>query len=327
MIRFGTLGAAKISPAALVYPCMNELNAEIVIVAARDRNRAERFAEAHHIRNVCDGYHEVIHHQDVNAIYNPLPIAAHYEWTIKALKAGKHVLCEKSLACNAEEAEEMSALAKENELVLMDAFHYRYHPLFSRVKDIYRSGILGTIRSIEAAFDVPVTGSDDIRMKYETGGGVTMDIGCYPISWVRHMTDQEPVVVSARAEVGPKNVDLLLEADMELEGIQIRTSGDMRPSARFTAKLEVAGDGGVLSVNNVIAPQFGSKLTLNIDGKVSDETFNRRPTYAYQLDSFIAAVEKGKPIATDGEDAVKQMRLIDACYKAAGLPRRGLLIK
>jgi len=327
MIRFGTLGVARISPAALVYPCMNELNAEIVAVGARDRNRAERFAEAHHIRNVCDGYHEVIHHQDVNTIYNPLPISAHHEWTIKALKAGKHVLCEKSLACNAEEAEEMSALASEKELVLMDAFHYRYHPLFSRVKDIYQSGILGSIRSIEAAFHVPVTRGDDIRLRYETGGGVTMDIGCYPISWVRHMTDQEPVVVSARSEVGPKNVDLLLEADMELEGIQVRTSGDMRPSAKFNAKLKVVGEGGILSVKNVIAPQFGSKLYLSVDGKSTEETFHRRPTYAYQLDSFIAAVEQGKPIATDGEDAVKQMRLIDACYEAAGLPRRGLLIK
>ena len=120
MIRFGTLGAAKITPSALVYPCMNEFSAEIVAIGARDQDRASRFAEAHHIRNVCVGYEEVIHHQDVNAIYNPLPISAHHEWTIKALKAGKHVLCEKSLACNAEEAEEMNALAMENKLVLMD---------------------------------------------------------------------------------------------------------------------------------------------------------------------------------------------------------------
>ena len=324
MIRFGALGAAKISPAALIYPCINEPTALVVAIAARDRARAERFAEAHHIRTVCEGYDEVVHHGDVNAVYNPLPISAHHEWTIKALKAGKHVLCEKSLSCNAEEAEEMNAVAKEKGLVLMDAFHYRYHPLFNRVRDVYRSGILGTIQSIEAAFHVPVTGSDDIRMNYETGGGVTMDIGCYPISWVRHLTDQEPVVVSARAEVGPPNVDLLLEAEMKLDDIEVRTSGDMRPSARFNAKLKVTGDVGILSVNNVIAPQFGSELDLNVNGEVTKETFDRRPTYAYQLDAFIAAVEHGESIATNGDDAVKQMRLIDSCYDAASLPRRGL---
>ncbi len=326
MIRFGVLGAAKILPSALVYPCMNELNAEIVAISARDRKRAKRFAEAHHISNVCSHYDEVIHHEGINAVYNPLPISAHHEWTIKALKAGKHVLCEKSLACNAQEAEEMSKLASKNELVLMDAFHYRYHPLFSRIRSVYQSGVLGTVQSIEASFHIPVTDSNDIRMKYETGGGVTMDIGCYPISWVRHMTNQEPTVVSARAEVGPEKVDLFLETEMDLEGIQVKTSGDMRSSARFKASLKVTGDSGSLLVNNVVAPQFGSEFTLNIGGKVSKETFDRRPTYAYQLDSFIAAVDKGTPVATDGEDAIKQMRLIDSCYVAAGLPMRGLSI-
>ena len=324
MIRFGALGAAKISPAALVYPCMNELNAEIVAIAARDRSRAERFAEAHHISNVCSDYDEVIHRQDVNAVYNPLPISEHHAWTTKALKAGKHVLCEKSLACNTQEAEEMSDLASQNDLVLMDAFHYRYHPLFSRIRSVYQSGILGTVRSIEASFHIPVTDSNDIRMKYETGGGVTMDIGCYPISWVRHMTNREPTVISARAEVGPEKVDLFLETEMDLEGIRVRTSGDMRSSARFKASLKVTGDAGTLLVNNVVAPQFGSEFTLDIGGMVSKETFDRRPTYAYQLDSFIAAVENGTPVATDGEDAIKQMRLIDSCYVAAGLPIRGL---
>jgi len=323
MVRFGTLGAAKITPAALIYPCMNEFNAQVVSVAARDRTRAERFAEAHHIRRVFDHYDEVVADDGVDAVYIPLPITAHHEWCLKALAAGKHVLCEKSMAANAAQAQEMSAAAASSGLVLMDAFHYRYHPLFQRVREIYQSGCLGEIRSIDAAFHVPVTDANDIRMNYATGGGVTMDIGCYPISWVRHLTDREPEVVSAVAEVGPPEVDLMLTAEMKLDDVSITTSGDMRPSTSFVASLHVVGEEGEMRVHNVIAPQFGNRIELALGKERSVETFDRRPTYAYQLDAFLEAVEQDITPATDGDDGVRQMQVIDACYMAAGLRKRG----
>ncbi len=325
MIRFGILGAARITPAALIYPCMNEPNAFIYCIAARDRQRAGDFAKHHHIRHVCDTYEEIVTHERVNAIYNPLHIPAHHPWTMKALAAGKHVLCEKSLACNASEAEEMNQAAKDAGLVLMDAFHYRYHPVFQRAKAIYDSGVLGDIESIYAAFHIPVTDPSDIRMNYELGGGVTMDIGCYPISWVRHLTGEEPDAIEAGAVVGPPHVDVFLEAHMEFPGgIKATTSGDMREGVSFTAEISVKGSKGTLKVDNPISPQSGHLITLNVDGQESRETLDRRPTYAYQLDAFINAVEKGDPLFTDGEDAVKQMQVIDRCYEAAGLPVRGL---
>lgn len=324
MIRFGVLGAAQITPAALIYPCMNEPLARILVIAARDREKAPAFASAHHIRTVCDGYLDVVSHEKINAVYNPLHIPAHHPWTIAALNAGKHVLCEKSLACNANEAKEMNQVAKDKGLVLMDAFHYRYHPLFARMKNIIDGGELGSIESIDAAFHIPVTDPDNIRMNYHLGGGVTMDIGCYPISWIRHLAGTEPIVVSATAEVGPPQVDLLLETKMEAGKIAVTTSGDMRPSASFKAEVTVRGSRGEMRVDNVVAPQMGHLLTLRVSGKTSHETVDRRPTYAYQLDAFIAAIEKGEPLYTDGDDAVAQMTVIDRCYEAAGLPVRGL---
>jgi len=324
MIRFGVLGAAQITPAALIYPCMNEPLARISVIAARDRAKAQAFATAHHIRTVCDSYANVVVHETIDAVYNPLHIPAHHPWTIAALNAGKHVLCEKSLACNADQAKEMSQLAKAKELVLMDAFHYRYHPLFARMKNIVDRGELGTLESIDAVFHIPVTDPDNIRMNYHLGGGVTMDIGCYPISWVRHLAGTEPTVVSATAEVGPPNVDLFLETKMEAGNINITTSGDMRPSASFRAEVTVRGNRGEMRVDNVVAPQMGHLLTLEVNGQTSVETLNRRPSYAYQLDAFIAAVETGEPLWTDGDDAVAQMTVIDRCYEAAGLPIRGL---
>jgi predicted dehydrogenase len=325
MITFGTLGAADITPTALLYPCMNEPKASVTVIGARSRSNADGFALYHKIANVVDDYQSVINHPECNAIYNPLPISHHKSWTIAALNAGKHVLCEKSLASNAQEAREMADVAKEKDLVLMDAFHYRYHPMFIRARDIYQSGVLGKIEKIEAAFSVSgIINPEDIRLNFDTGGGVTMDIGCYPISWVRHLTGLEPEQVTAKAEVGPPHVDLMLKADLTLANdIPASILGDMRPNGRFRAEIIVSGSEGSMRVSNPLAPQMGHRLRTVFGNEHKDEYFDRRPTYCYQLDAFLNAINEGVTPFTDAEDAVKQMHVIDQCYRAAGLPLRG----
>ncbi len=324
MLRFGTLGAAAITPRALVYPCVDEPGAYISVIAARERERAEAFAQAHNIPRVVDDYQAVIDHDKVDAVYVPLHIPAHHEWTIKALRAGKHVLCEKPMAANAAEAAEMAAVAREEGRVLMDAFHYRYHPVFERALEIVRSGVLGTLERVDAAFHVPVNDPENIRMNYQTGGGVTMDIGCYPISWVRHLLGSEPVGVDAEAEEGPPDVDLMLRTEMRFaDGVIATTSGDMRPDARFRADFTVTGSAGRLKVTNPLVPQSGHLLELEVDGAIEHETRDRRPTYGYQLDAFLAAIRDGQPLATDGDDGAAQMAVIDRCYQAAGMRLRG----
>jgi predicted dehydrogenase len=324
MIRFGTLGAAAITPRALINPCIDEPRAGVYAIAARDRKRAEEFARYARIRHVFDDYQAVIEHPKIDAIYIPLPISAHHEWTIKALVAGKHVLCEKSLASNTAEAQEMADVAAKTGRVLMDAFHYRYHPLFIRAKQLVDSGEIGELREVRAVFDVPVSGADNIRMNYRTAGGVTMDIGCYPISWVRHITSLEPIDIEARAEVGPPDVDLWLAATMQMPGgIVAHTSGDMRSDVSFKAQLDVVGSRGRLTIVNPVSPQAGHQLKIVANGGTRTEVFDRRPSYGYQLDAFIAAIESGAPLLTGADDAVKQMRVIDRCYQSAGLPLRG----
>ncbi|MDA1298691.1 MAG: Gfo/Idh/MocA family oxidoreductase [Proteobacteria bacterium] len=325
MITFGTLGAARITPGALIAPCKDEPRASVRVVAARDRSRAESFAKDHDIPIVVDSYQQVIEHPEINAVYNPLQIGAHHEWTIKALEAGKHVLCEKSFASNAREAEEMAAVGKRTGLVLMDAFHYRYHPCFIRAKEIFDSGVLGEISEVDAEFTVPGMNPDDIRANYETAGGVTMDIGCYPISWVRHITGEEPTVTSAVAEEGKPRVDLMLKADFRFpSGIIGHIVGDMRNGGAFSAKLTVTGSNGTMTVQNPLVPQSGHKIDVTVNGETQSETLSRRPSYSFQLDAFIDAIENGTPLLTGADDAVNQMRAIDACYTAAGLPLRGL---
>ncbi len=325
MIRFGVLGAANIAPSALVHPCADDDRASIQCIAARDRARAESFAVEHGIPVVHDGYDEVIQDAAIDAVYNPLPISLHHPWTIKALETGKHVLCEKSFASNAKQAEEMAEVAGQTGLVLMDGFHYRYHPVFIRAREIVESGMLGRVRTVEGAFHAPVTDTGSIRMNYATGGGVTMDIGCYPISWARHITAEEPEEVTATAEVGPPNVDTYLEARFRFpSGIEATVSGDMRPGAKFRMDLKVTGDEGEMLIRNPLIPQMGHRIELDIKGEKTAEELDRRASYAYQLDAFIESVEEGKPLLTGADDAVKQMRLIDRCYEAAGLPLRGL---
>ncbi len=327
MIRFGTLGAAKILPRGLLYPCMDEPNAAILAIAARDRGRAEGFGRWAGIPKVLDDYDALVTYEDIDAVYNPLQITAHREWTVKALAAGKHVLCEKSFAANAREAREMVDAAKEADRIVMDAFHYRYHPLFIRAREIYLSGELGDVQHIDAAFSTPGErmGADSIRKVYELGGGVTMDIGTYPISFVRHITGEEPEVLSAEAEVGPPKVDVYLAADMRFpSGITARTSGDMRDGVKLRLKLTVTGSKGEMILLGPITPQNGHRLIVNAGGEERNEYFDRRPSYGYQLDAFLKAIETGEPPITSGEDGVNHMKVIDACYEAAGLPLRGL---
>ncbi|MEM7016521.1 MAG: Gfo/Idh/MocA family oxidoreductase [Pseudomonadota bacterium] len=230
-----------------------------------------------------------------------------------------------TFSSNAKEAEEMAAVAKETGLVLMDAFHYRYHPVFLRAREIVDTGMLGTVRTVDAGFHIPVTDPNNIRNIYAMGGGVTMDIGCYPISWARHITGEEPEEIIATAEVGPPHVDTFLEAKFTFpSGIEATVSGDMREGTKFRMDLKVTGDKGSMFIRNPLAPQSGHAIMLDIGSEQTVETRDRRSTYGYQLDAFIAAVEQGGSLYTGPEDAVNQMRTIDRCYEAAGLPLRGL---
>ena len=321
-LRIGTLGAAGITPAALIEPAKDIDGVVVAAVAARDRNRAEEFAERHHIPLVYDHYDGVIDDDSLDVIYNPLPISHHLEYTVKALRAGKHVLCEKSFALNAREAEEMHAVAQDTGLVLIEAFHYRYHPIFQRALEIVESGTLGKLEHIDARFVVGTPNAENIRMHYDTGGGATMDMGCYPISWLRHITREEPKVVAATAKIGNPDVDLRLEVDYQLQdGLTATTVGSMCDPG-FAADMEIRGSDGHMRVVNPLVPQHGNKIELTVGTDSSEEEFTRRSTYAFQLEAFVDAVDNGTQLPTDSADAVKQMRVIDAAYLAAGMKTR-----
>jgi predicted dehydrogenase len=322
-VRIGILGAANIAPMALIKPAKE--NAEVVVaaVAARDASRAQAFAAKHHIARVHESYEALIADPDIDAVYNPLPNGLHGRWTRAALAAGKHVLCEKPFTANADEAREIADLAAQSDRVVMEAFHYRYHPLALRVEEIIASGELGKLERVETAMCFPLHKFSDIRYNYALAGGATMDAGCYAVHMARTFGGGTPEVVSAQAKLRDPQVDRAMTAELLFaEGHTGRVRCSMWSSDLLRISAKVVGEHGELRVLNPVLPQMFHRLSVrSADGK-RVERFSRRPTYAYQLDAFAAAVLRGEPVKTTPADAIENMTVIDAIYRAAGLPLR-----
>ncbi|MGE2692141.1 Gfo/Idh/MocA family protein [Mycolicibacterium pulveris] len=322
-LRIGVLGAAQITPAALISPAKDNPEVVVAAVAARDVSRAEAFAAKYGIAGVHGSYEALIADPDVDAVYNPLPNSLHGKWTRTALEAGKHVLCEKPFTANAAEAREIARLAATTDRVVMEAFHYRYHPFARRAEEIIASGELGTLRRVEVAFCFPLPRFSNIRYNYALAGGATMDAGCYAVHMLRTFGGSTPEVISAQAKLRDPLVDRAMTAELHFpEGHIGWLRCSMWSTDLLRISVKVVGDRGELRVINPVLPHVFHRFSVRSDGRNRVERFPRRPTYAYQLDAFAAAVLRGEPVRTTPEDAVMNMTVIDSIYRAAGLPVR-----
>jgi predicted dehydrogenase len=322
-VQIGVLGAARIAPPALIKPAKENSDVVVAAVAARDVSRAQAFAAKHGIARAHDSYEALIADPDLDAVYNPLPNGLHGRWTRAALAAGKHVLCEKPFTANAAEAREIAELAAKSDRVVMEAFHYRYHPMALRIEEIIASGELGKLKRVEAALCFPLPKFSDIRYNYSLAGGATMDAGCYAVHMVRTFGGSTPEVVSAQAKLRDPQVDRAMTAEVRFaEGHTGRIRCSMWSSHLLDFSAHVVGDQGELRALNPVMPQVYHRLAIRSSTGKRVERFPRRASYAYQLDAFAAAVLRGEPVKTTPEDAVENMTVIDAIYRAAGLPIR-----
>ncbi|KAK9708026.1 hypothetical protein K7432_009867 [Basidiobolus ranarum] len=335
-VRIGILGAARIAPQSLIGPAAGLSDVSIVAVAARDIKRAQEYADQHKIPRAYGSYDELLSDADVEAIYNPLPNALHYEWTLKALQAGKHVLIEKPAVSNSDEARRIEEeMQKHPNLIVLENYHYQFHPALLRFRDIIHNGSIGRIKSVSAVIRLPnMFGLDDIRFNYELAGGINMDLGCYAISALRFITDMEPLsVTEAAPTIVKEDIDGEMNATLQFpDGITGNIHVSMIESwlnfYNFLPLFTVIGEEGEASISAFVLPHMYHTITVKYSntGETKYEKIYEegRSSYQYSLKAFASKIRGlptnyWYPFAKSIGNAVS----VDMVYEAANMKLRG----
>jgi predicted dehydrogenase len=315
-LRIGLLAASKIAVGAVLAPAKERDDVTVTAVAARDPARARAYAATHDIPAAAESYDALLARDDVDVVYIGNAIAGHAEWTIRAVQAGKAVLCEKSFALNAGEGRAMVAAAEAAGRPLLEAFHYRFHNVIRRAEAIMASGELGPLVRADATFDglIPYD-ADEIRWRADQGGGALGDLGTYPSHALRTLVG-EPEVTSAKIEMR-EGVDATTAAELRFPS---GAPGSLRCSMvaeRFDATLTIEGERGRLSIRNYLAPQAGCSFRVTIGEDTRTEPTEGPTTYAAQLEHLLQVMRHGATPLTGGRDAIANLTLMDAIRSAA----------
>lgn len=325
-LRIGILGASRIAESAIVGPART-LGHRLVGVAARDRARAEAFAEKYGVERVLDSYQDVLDDTEVDVVYNPLANALHGPWNIRALRAGKPVLSEKPFARNAIEAREVAEVARRTGLPVLEGFHYLFHPLMRRTFELLDEGAIGTVTHVEVVMGMPRPGDDDPRWSYDLAGGALMDLGCYTLHVARQLAPWcggPPEIISGTAVLHTPQIDESCVLQARYPAGATCTQAVSMVAGEFDFGLRIVGDGGSLHLHNFLGPNLDDRLTV-VDattGSVSVEHLGEQSTYTYQLAAFAAHLTDGAPLPIDLDDAVVNMDYLDTAYRTIGLEPR-----
>jgi predicted dehydrogenase len=325
-LRIGVLGAARISELSIIGPAA-ATGTRLVAVAARDRARAETFAEKHGIERVHETYGDVIADPEVEAIYNPLANSLHAPWNKAAVLAGKHVLTEKPFASNSNEAAQVRDVARGRSLVLFEGFHYLYHPLTRRLMSLLAEGELGTLQRVESTLFMSAPSSDDPRWSLDLAGGALMDLGCYALHAQRVLGDfagGEPRLVGATGveRAGTPGVDEWAEARLEYPSGAVGVARCSMISEDWDMSLRVIGTTGEALIPDFLYQKYDDRIIITSASGRRTEHCGDATSYTYQLQAFIDAVREGASYRTDADDAVATMSLVDSCYRTIGLGPR-----
>lgn len=326
-MRFGIVGCANIATGAVIPGILASEKGMVAAVASRGIAKAEETAARFHIPQAYGSYEELLADPDIDAVYIPLPNHLHREWTIRAAEAGKHVLCEKPLALNAEEAQEMVDACARNGVHLAEAFMYRHHPRYARIAEIIASGEIGELRLIRGGFTFcSPTNDGNVRFKRELGGGSLYDVGCYPISAARLLFGREPEAVTVHGFFSPghDHVDMMAAGLLEFEGGAASTI-DCGMWANFRNVLEILGTQGRIEIPSAFTsgdsqnpgPSAAFTVITDAAGARQEAVGEGLNAYSLQADAFVDAVRGTKPARFPAQDAVSNMRVLDACLRSA----------
>lgn len=326
MIRIGVLGAAWITPRAIIAPARRRGDSDVVAVAASSLERAQAFARENAVERAIGSYAELVTDPEIDLIYNALTPSEHLRWSIAALEAGKPVLCEKPLAMNAAEACAMVAAAARTGVPLVEGFHYRFHPFFAALLAAVADPAMGPIRSVDASFAANLDRSPgSFRIDPVLGGGCLMDMGCYVVHWLRTLLPGEAVVETAQATPGPPGIDLAMRALLRFGTLPASLYCNMAAEGGDgpRALIRVTCEHGVVEAHNPMAPQRGNSLVVERRSERRERSIDGPGSFDHQLAHMIDVMTGRAAPLTGGEDSIANMALIDAIYRAAGMAPRG----
>ncbi len=314
-MRLGLLSTANINRAILQGAAEAD-GVEVVAVGSRDGARAQSYASEHGIPRAHSTYEGLLEDAEVDAVYVSLPNGMHHEWTMRALAAGKHVLCEKPYSRHPAEVEEAFAAAESAGLVLTEAFMYRHHPQTKTIQQLVLDGAVGRILTLRATFSFPLTDLTNVRAIPELDGGALMDVGCYCVNGCR-LVAGEPVTVLAEQVTGETGVDMALYGTMRFwdDVVAQFEASFLAPERQL---LEVVGDQGVLRAFAPWRVDWGGELQLERSGAAPEVVpVEQANSYRLQLENLADAVAGRAPALLGLTDAVGQARAIDALYRSA----------
>jgi xylose dehydrogenase (NAD/NADP) len=312
-VSWGFLSTANINDKLLAGAAESD-RADVIAVASRDAARAEAYARERGIERAYGSYEELLADPDVEAVYISLPNSLHVEWSIRALEAGKHVLCEKPLSRRAADVERAFDVAEESGRLLMEAFMYRHNPQTARLKELTDGGAIGRLRLVRAAFSFSLTDGENVRLNSSLDGGGLMDVGCYCVSGTR-LLGGEPERVYGEQVLGESGVDEVFTGTMRLPG-DVLAQFDAGLVLPVRDELEAIGEDGSLFLDD---PWHCKRpvIELRTAGGVEEIAVEPADSYRLQLENISDAIRGEAEPLLGREDAVGQARAIEALYRSA----------
>jgi predicted dehydrogenase len=314
-LNWGLLSTAHINRALIPVLKSSKRN-RLAAVASRNTAAAEAYAREWGIPRAHGSYEALLHDPNVDVIYNSLPNHLHADWTIRALHAGKHVLCEKPLALTVEEVDAMSAAARETGKVLAEAFMYRHHAQTLKVKEIVESGALGKLQTVKGAFTFILHRNDDIRLRKETGGGSVWDVGCYPISYARTLVGTEPVEVFGWQVLGEGGVDVSFAGMLRFPN-EVHAQFDCGFQSPSRSYMEIVGSEGALQIPVPFKPGGREKVILTRSDTTQAIKIRGAELYQGEVDDMAEAILSGQPPRISLSDSRGNVAVIQGLLEAA----------
>ncbi|MBR5180879.1 MAG: Gfo/Idh/MocA family oxidoreductase [Clostridiales bacterium] len=320
-VKWGVLGTANIAKGCTIPGMKDAINCELYAIAGRNEAKVVEYKDSFGFEKGYVGYEKLLEDPEVQAVYIPLPNHLHKEWVIKALKAGKHVLCEKPLALNAEDAKEMFAVAKENNLILMEAYAYLHTNYVSSLKNDIDSGVIGDVDFIETAFYTQGY-VDDIRIHKSMGGGAIYDLGCYCTTMILSLIDSKIDQVMASAEFNDEGADLMASVLLKFKNgtraaFNVGMVFDPSNSGRLD-RLYIHGTKGTI-VSDVEYNQSGRlSYTIKTGTKEYNPTVNAAQNYMLEIEQLGRCVEVGEEQHITPEFSIRNAELLDMILKHIG---------